>query len=78
MELDFDIEIRLKNGQTAKMLAVKDDVCHWATVEQPGDSSNCPPQKGAAVITTSMSLARGFIMEVRPRGVLSIHCQSCR
>ncbi|KAL8896603.1 MAG: hypothetical protein Q9207_007636 [Kuettlingeria erythrocarpa] len=63
IELDFDIEVLLKDGQTAKMLAVKDDVCNWATVEQPGVTSSCPPQKGPAVITTSMSLGRGFIME---------------
>ncbi|KAL8753885.1 MAG: hypothetical protein Q9184_005284 [Pyrenodesmia sp. 2 TL-2023] len=63
IELDFEIDVRLKDGQSAKILAVKDDVCRWATMEQPGGLSKCPPRKGPAVLKTSMSLARGFIIE---------------
>lgn len=63
VELDFDIEVRLKNGQSAKIIAVRDDLCGWVDLKQ-SDRSDCPPRKGAATLSASMSLARGFIMEV--------------
>ncbi|KAL8724570.1 MAG: hypothetical protein Q9166_007880 [cf. Caloplaca sp. 2 TL-2023] len=63
IDLDFDITVRLKNGQSAKLIAVRDDVCQWATMEQPGGSSKCSPRKGPATLKTSMNLVRGWIME---------------
>ncbi len=63
LELDFDVEARLKDGQSAKIIAVKDDMCEWVTLEQ-GGRSDCPPQNGAAIISAGLILARGWVMEV--------------
>ncbi|KAL8773874.1 MAG: hypothetical protein Q9209_001304 [Squamulea sp. 1 TL-2023] len=63
INLDFDIEVRLKNGQSAKILAVRDNMCQWATLEQAGGPYRCPPQKGPATLKTRMDLVRGWIME---------------
>ncbi|KAL8677308.1 MAG: hypothetical protein Q9224_007203 [Gallowayella concinna] len=65
IDLDFDIQARLKNGQSATLIAVKDNMCEWATMKQPGGSSKCPPRKGPVMLETSMNLVRGWIMEVR-------------
>ncbi|KAL8801415.1 MAG: hypothetical protein Q9182_004479 [Xanthomendoza sp. 2 TL-2023] len=64
IDLDFDIEARLKNGQSAKLIAVRDNLCQWATMKQPGGSAKCPPRTGPAMLQTSMDLARGWIPEV--------------
>lgn len=63
IDLSFDIEARLGTGQSAQMLAIRDKLCDWATVEQPNGLSGCPPRHGPAIIKTSMDLARGWIME---------------
>lgn len=64
IELNFDIEARMKNGQSAKLLAVKDNMCDWATVTQGHNRASCPPRKGAGTISWSVALVQGWIMEV--------------
>ncbi|KAL9597808.1 MAG: hypothetical protein Q9219_004885 [cf. Caloplaca sp. 3 TL-2023] len=65
IDLSFDIQARRKTGQSAQILAVRDKLCDWATIDQAGGrrSGGCAARKGAATIKTSMDLARGWIME---------------
>lgn len=63
IDLGFDVEARLKDGKSAKIIAVKENLCEWANLEQQG-RSNCPPQHGAAKISAGLDLARGWVMEV--------------
>ncbi|KAL8896605.1 MAG: hypothetical protein Q9207_007638 [Kuettlingeria erythrocarpa] len=64
IDLSFDIEALLPTGESAQMLAVRDNLCEWATLEQPGNPASCPPRRGAATLEMSMDIARGFIMPV--------------
>ena len=63
VEMSLDVQIRVDGGQTARILAVKDDFCDWADFDQGGHSS-CPPKAGLATISVDVSLARGWIPEV--------------
>ena len=62
VDLDIDVEVHPQDGQSAKIIAVKDTICDWATLEQEGRSI-CPPQKGPATITARLELAQGWVME---------------
>ena len=62
VDLDLDVEVHPQDGQSAKIIAVKDNMCDWASLEQEGRSI-CPPQKGPATITARLELAQGWVME---------------
>lgn len=61
--MSFDIEARLKDGQEGKIIAFKDNLCNWATLDQV-ERTNCNPQNGAATISADMELPQGWVMEV--------------
>ena len=58
----INLEVHLKNGQSAKTTAVKDNMCDSASLEQEGHPI-CPPQKGPAAMTARLELAQGWVME---------------
>lgn len=74
IDLDFDIWARLEDGQTSRLIAVKDNMCDWATIEQGGQLS-CPPHHGEATISAEVALLSGWVMEVGCFG--SMHESLC-
>ena len=60
--LKLDVEVHLKHGQSAKTIAIKDNTCDSAWLEQEGRPIYLL-QKGPATITARQGLVQGWFME---------------
>ncbi|KAL9601245.1 MAG: hypothetical protein Q9219_002650 [cf. Caloplaca sp. 3 TL-2023] len=63
IHLSLDISVRLKSGGIpGRIIAVRDDLCEWATVKQ-GSRVSCPPRAGVATVGFGLDLVPWFVKE---------------